>query len=120
MRAEDYPFEVQPLSNDDGGGYLITFPDLPGCVSDGDTLEEALHNGLDAAESWLRTAAEFGDPIPEPGHRIGSSLFAQLPQSLVTRLSESAKEQGLDVSALATRLIAEGLVEYETSRARAF
>jgi antitoxin HicB len=50
----------------DGGGYLIVFPDLPGCVSDGDTLEEALHNGLDAAESWLRTAAEFGDSIPDP------------------------------------------------------
>lgn len=117
MRPEDYAFEVQPLSDDDGGGFLVTFPDLPGCVSDGDTLEEALHNGLDAAECWLRTAAEFGDLIPKPGYRIGSRLFAQLPQSLAIRLSESAKEQGLDVDALATRLIAEGLVEYETSRA---
>jgi antitoxin HicB len=117
MRPEDYPFEVQPLSNDDGGGYLVTFPDLPGCMSDGDTLEEALHNGLDAAESWLRTAAEFGDPVPKPGYRIGSRLFAQLPQSLAIRLSESAQEQGMDVGALATRLISEGLIEYETRRA---
>jgi antitoxin HicB len=117
MKPEDYPFEVQPLSNEDGGGFLITFPDLPGCVSDGDTLEETLHNGFDAVESWLRTAAEFGDPIPKPGYKIGPRIFALLPQSLAIQLSENAKEQGLDADALATRLIAEGLVEYETSRA---
>ena len=115
MKPEDYPFEVQPLSMDDGGGYLITFPDLPGCVSDGDTLEDALLNGLDAAQSWLRTAAEFGDPVPQPGYRIGPSLFAQLPQNLESRLSEQAKEQGVDVRALATLFIAEGLAKYETS-----
>lgn len=64
--ARAYPFEILPLSLKDGGGYLIVFPGLPGCISDGDTLEEALHNGFDAAKSWLRTAAEFGDPIPDP------------------------------------------------------
>ena len=42
-----YPFEayahvVAPLSEEDGGGYMITFPDLPGCMSDGDTLDEVL------------------------------------------------------------------------------
>lgn len=117
MRPEDYPFEVQPLSNDDGGGYLITFPDLPGCVSDGDTLEETLRNGFDAAESWLRTAAEFGDQIPLPGYRIGPRLLAQLPQSLELQLSERAKEHGVDAGALATRFIAEGLIRYETNHA---
>ncbi len=92
MKPEDYPFEVQPLSMDDGGGFLITFPDLPGCVSDGDTLEDALHNGLDAAQSWLRTAAEFGDPVPQPGYRMGPSLLVQLPRNLESQLSEQAKE----------------------------
>jgi antitoxin HicB len=66
MNPTDYAFEVRPLPQEDGGGYLITFPNLPGCMSDGDTPEEALHNGLDAAKSWLETAREFGDPIPQP------------------------------------------------------
>ena len=66
MTCTAYPFDILSLSLEDGGGYLIIFPGLPGCISDGDTLEEALHNGFDAAESWLYTAAEFGDPIPDP------------------------------------------------------
>ena len=40
---EDYSFEIRPLSEEDGGGFLITFPDLPGCMSDGETPEEAIH-----------------------------------------------------------------------------
>ena len=39
----DYPFEVRPLPADEGG-YLITYPDLPGCMSDGDTVEEAIND----------------------------------------------------------------------------
>lgn len=35
----DYPCAVRPLKKDEGGGYLVEFPDLPGCVSDGETLE---------------------------------------------------------------------------------
>ncbi len=43
-----YPFVMRPLSPEEGGGWLITFPDLPGCMSDGETPEEALENGKDA------------------------------------------------------------------------
>ena len=41
VKFEDYHFEIRPLSQEEGGGYLITFPDLPGCMSDGDTPDEA-------------------------------------------------------------------------------
>ena len=37
-----YQFTVRPLSNDEGGGYLVEYPDIPGCMSDGDTIEEAI------------------------------------------------------------------------------
>lgn len=48
-----YPFEacahvVEPLTEEDGRGYLITFPDLPGCMSDGETETEAVLNARDA------------------------------------------------------------------------
>lgn len=59
----DYPIELHPLSQEDGGGYLVTFPDLPGCMADGETPEEAVQNGFDAALSWLKTAEEYGDPV---------------------------------------------------------
>jgi antitoxin HicB len=113
MRPEDYPFEVSPLSEDDGGGCLITFPDLPGCLSDGETPEEAIHNGFDAAQAWLDAAKEFGDTIPQPGYAVGAWLAPQLPRSLHHRLTEVARAEGVDVGTLAAVYIAEGLAKYE-------
>lgn len=60
----EYPFEIRPLSKDEGGGYGISFRDLPGCWSDGATREEAIENGRDALRSWLAVAEEFGDDVP--------------------------------------------------------
>ena len=45
-----YPVIVSPLSEADGGGFAATVPDLPGCMSDGETPEEAIANVLDAIE----------------------------------------------------------------------
>lgn len=66
-----YPYEILPLSEEDGGGYLIRFPDLPGIMSDGETPEEALENGLDALKCALEAFAKWGKPIPEPGSSSG-------------------------------------------------
>jgi antitoxin HicB len=62
----EYPFEIRPLSKDEGGGYSISFPDLPGCWSDGATPEEAIANGRDAQRAWLSVAQEFGGWPPKP------------------------------------------------------
>ena len=61
-----YRFTIRPLSEDEGGGYLIEFPDLPGCMSDGATIEEAITNGLDAMRGWIEAMRAEGHPIPAP------------------------------------------------------
>jgi len=66
-----YPFTIRPLSEVDGGGFAIGYPDLPGCISDGDTPEEALRNGYDAVRSYLLDCAKHGDRIPKPGEASG-------------------------------------------------
>jgi antitoxin HicB len=80
----EYPFEVRPLSKDEGGGYAITFPDLPGCRSDGATPEEAIENGRDALQSWLAVECAGQGvlfPLQEAGEifSVGSVLPAQGP-----------------------------------------
>ena len=47
-------------------------PDLPGCVSIGDTFEEVQENVKEAIELYIKILEERGDPIPEPRHRTGS------------------------------------------------
>jgi len=68
MNALRYPVLVEPLSAEDGGGFVATVPDLPGCMSDGETPEEAIANVQDAIASWIEAAEEMGRPVPSPSH----------------------------------------------------
>ena len=62
----EYPFKIRSLSAIEGGGYLIRFPDLPGCISDGETPEEAIENGKDALEGWISIRQALGLDTPKP------------------------------------------------------
>ena len=114
MNPTDYPFEVRPLSKEEGGGFLITFPDLPGCMSDGETPEEAIKNGLDAAKSWLETAKEFNDPIPRAGETSSGKFVTRVPKSLHARLVARAKQEGVSMNTLVTTYLAERLGGHKT------
>jgi len=57
---------VRPISPEEGGGCLVTFPDLPGCMSDGETPEEAIREGGDAVRSRLHTMRALGRRVPPP------------------------------------------------------
>jgi antitoxin HicB len=61
-----YSIVLTPLSEEDGGGWFVEIPDLPGCMSDGETQQEALDMIEDAKRLWLGSSLEHGDPIPEP------------------------------------------------------
>ncbi|WP_375465658.1 type II toxin-antitoxin system HicB family antitoxin [uncultured Methylobacterium sp.] len=61
-----YPVVISPLTADDGGGFAATVPDLPGCLSDGETPEEALINVRDAIAAWIEMARELGHAVPAP------------------------------------------------------
>ena len=66
MSQLSYPVIVSPRPEADGGGFVATVPDLPGCMSDGETPEEALTNVQDAIDAWLEAAGDLGRPIPSP------------------------------------------------------
>jgi antitoxin HicB len=62
----EYSIRIERLADGYGGGYLATVPDLPGCISDGETPEEALKNVQEAIASWLEAAREWKMDIPQP------------------------------------------------------
>lgn len=111
MRKLNYPIVIRPLTEEEGGGYLAEFPDLPGCVADGKTITEALKEAESALDSWIKTAKEFGDPIPKPS--IASKFSGQwrlrIPKSLHAALVLRAKREGVSLNMLAATLLAEGL-----------
>jgi antitoxin HicB len=106
-----YPCAVRHLTADEGGGYLISFPDLPGCMSDGNTMAEAKKNAADAVASYLASCRKHNDPIPEPGSGGPASgkFLARLPKSMHAALIERSRHEGVSMNQFLTALVAEGL-----------
>ena len=65
-----YPVIVQPLPVEEGGGFVATVPDLPGCMSDGETPEEALVNIQDAIAAWIEATLDLGRKVPKPSTHL--------------------------------------------------
>lgn len=70
MSRLEYPIVVEPLPMEDGGGFLATAPDLPGCMSDGATPEEAVSNIQYAIAAWIEAAHDLGHAVPKPSRRM--------------------------------------------------
>ncbi len=66
-----YPAVFSPL--EENSGFCVTFPDLPGCVTEGHSLCEAIENAEDAASGWVLDELEDGNPVP------GASKLTDIP-----------------------------------------
>lgn len=112
---EAYSHVISQIPKEDGGGFLITFPDLPGCMSDGQTEAEAVANGKDAFKAWVSARKDAGKEIPEPFYRpdtvpeVSGKFVTRLPKSAHAKLAERAKAEGVSLNTLALAFVAEGL-----------
>jgi antitoxin HicB len=102
-------FEIRPLTETEGGGYLVEFPDYPGCVADGETPEQALAEGRDALDSYLATLKELGRATPTSGEAYGGQWRQRVPKSLHAALARRAEREGVSLNTLAATMLAEGL-----------
>jgi len=110
----DYKIEITKLSSDDGGGFLATVPKLPGCMSDGETPDEALRNIEDAIKCWIDTAKELGRNIPEPDKYkteddFSGKLTLRMPKMLHKMLAEQAEKEGCSINQLILTYISMGI-----------
>jgi antitoxin HicB len=78
----EYPVVLRPLSAVDGGGWVAIVPDLPGCMSDGQTAYDALKNVEGAVEEWKDAARQLGRQIPHPDDSLRRSLEQMIPDHI--------------------------------------
>jgi len=117
MINKKYPITIKPLSEADGGGYLVEYLDLPGCMADGKTIEEALKEGEDAATAWIKSAQADGESIPKPNsiNKFSGQWRIRVPKSLHAKLDSKAKLEGVSLNTLAVALLAEGIGRNNTA-----
>lgn len=91
------------------GGYSAEIRNLPGCVAQGETIEEALAAIEEAQRLWLQVAHEHGDeiPLPETEETHSGRLLLRLPRSLHRRLAEDAEREGVSLNQHLVALLSE-------------
>jgi antitoxin HicB len=110
-KLTDYPFEIRPLPPEDGGGFLISFPDFSECISDGETVDEALKNGKQALKATIAAlkAKELPVPAPNSGGIASGKFVARVPKTVHAQLATRAKAEGVSLNTLVLTFIAQGL-----------
>ena len=108
QELDKYQFSVRPLSADEGGGYLVEYPDMPGCMSDGETIKEAIANGREALRDCLEVFRESGRKLAKPS--IEAAQWCQrLPRTLYSKLMRQAQREGVSINSFVTTIIAEAV-----------
>ena len=103
-----YPFV---LERDEDGSYFIEYPDLPGCMTCGTSIEKAINMGEDAKRSWITSALTDNDFIPEPKtvEDYPDNFKLRLPKSLYRQLSTNANAEGISMNQYCLYLLSSGI-----------
>lgn len=107
------PYRMEIVPDTDEGGYAVSYPELPGCITCAETLEQAAKNADDAKRAWLSAAIEDEIEIPEPVNleNYSGQFKLRIPKSLHHDLAEHAKQEGISMNQYCVYL----LTKYDTS-----
>lgn len=94
------PYRMEIVEDRDEGGFVISYPDLPGCITCGETIELAVANAVDAKKAWFEAALEEGIEIREPDSldKYSGQFKLRIPRSLHRRLAEHSQKEGISMN----------------------
>lgn len=106
MKTIDYylslPYKLEIVPDKEEGGYTAAYPELPGCITCGETIESAAANAADAKKAWLEAAIADGCAIDEPKEKSDAKYSGQfklrIPKSLHRDLAYRAREEGISMN----------------------
>ena len=107
----EYAMVLRELTADEGGGWLAEVSDLPGCMGDGETGQEAIDDALNAIGEWIAEAEATGRTVPQPNgiENYSGKFLQRVPKSVHMKLTAQARREGVSLNSFVTMLIAEGL-----------
>ncbi len=93
-------YRMEIVEDKQEGGFVVSFPELPGCITCGETIESAIANALDAKKAWLEAALEQGIEIQQPDNlkEYSGQFKLRIPRSLHKSLAEHSKKEGISMN----------------------
>ena len=94
------PYRMEIVPDTCEGGFVVNYPDLPGCITVGDSIADAIENAEDAKRAWLAAAIEDGIEIAEPEsiEDYSGQFKLRIPKTLHRALARHAKEEGTSMN----------------------
>ena len=111
------PYRMEIIPDTVEGGFAVRFPELPGCLTCGDTLEEAVRNAADCKKEWLIAEMEEGISIPEPvsEEEYSGQFKLRIPKSLHKSLAEHSKAEGISMNQYCLYLLTKNDASFHTN-----
>lgn len=104
------PYRVEVVKDEETGGFALHCPELPGCMTCGNTVEEGFRMLEDAKRAWFGACLEDGIPIPEPSRPedYSGQFKLRLPKSLHRALAQRSSEEGVSMNQYCVYLLSKG------------
>lgn len=111
------PYRLEIIPDPDEGGFAAAYPELPGCVTCGETMEDVVRNAQDAKRAWLEAALEEGLAIREPEslEDYSGQFKLRIPKSLHRALAEHSKREGISMNQYCLYLLSKNDALYSAS-----
>ena len=111
--AMSYRMEI--VEDKEEGGFVVSYPDLPGCITCGETIESAVTNAQKAKEEWMIAAFEEGIEIHEPDslEDYSGQFKLRIPRSLHRALAEHSQREGVSMNQYCVYLLSKNDAVYK-------
>ena len=103
------PYRMEIIPDMEEGGFVVSFPELKGCLSCGETVESAVRNAMDAKQEWLQAAMEekVEIPVPESDEDYSGQFKLRLPKSLHRQLAQQSRKEGVSMNQYCVYLLSQ-------------
>ncbi len=102
------PYKLEIVPDSEESGFVASYPELPGCITCGSTIADAVNNAEDAKKAWLLSAIEEHITIAEPesAQSYSGQFKLRIPKTLHKTLVEDSKKEGISMNQYCVYLLA--------------
>jgi len=103
-------YKIEVIEDKDEGGYTLSCPELKGCITCADTIQQGVEMIEDAKKSWFTACLEEGIPIPEPNgiNEYSGQFKLRIPKSLHKTLADRSRQEGISMNQYCLFLLSNG------------
>lgn len=105
-------YKIEIVSDREEGGYVLSYPELKGCVTCAETIQEGVTQLEDAKKCWLTACIEDGTTIPEPMNveEYSGQFKIRMPKSLHKELADRSKKEGISMNQYCVYLLSHNMM----------